>query len=173
MAQLLQNGMDLLRQHRMNLVLIRFSGKHGSAAVWDIEELVAGAPHIFGPTTARSSSPRRYGPGIVCWPWHPYLSSSAVRGRTAMLNPAMENCGPNCSTANSSIRGTKPKSSLNAGAVTTIHTAHIVRWGIDHRPQRPACSHRSAYRRERTDSVAEQLEADHNRLPFRLGVLCR
>ena len=72
------------------------------------------------------------------------------------LGVTEQNCGPNCSTANSSIRCTKPKSSLNAGAVTTItmRTARIVRWGIDHRSQRPACSHRAAYRGERTDSVA-------------------
>src|SRR5215831_19612646 len=61
-----------------------------------------------------------------------------------------QNCGMNCSTANSSIRCTKPKSSWNAGDVTIIRTAHIMHWGIGHRPQRPACSRQSPCRREGT-----------------------
>ena len=59
-----------------------------------------------------------------------------------------QSCGISCWMGNSSIRGTKPKSSSSAGAVSTTRSARIVRWGIGHPPQSPAPSRRSACRRE-------------------------
>jgi hypothetical protein len=61
-----------------------------------------------------------------------------------------QNCEMNCSTANSSIRCRRRRSSWKVGANATIHTARIVRWGIGHRPQRLVPSHRVACRREGT-----------------------
>jgi len=61
-----------------------------------------------------------------------------------------QNCGMNCSTANSSTRCRRRGSSWKGGANATIHTAGIMRWGIGHPPQRLGRSHRSAFRREGT-----------------------
>jgi hypothetical protein len=47
-------------------------------------------------------------------------------------------------------RCTTPKSSSNAGAVSTTRSARIVRWDIGYPPQRSAPSRRSACRRDRT-----------------------
>ena len=59
-----------------------------------------------------------------------------------------QNCGMNCSTANSSTRCRRRGSSWKGGANATIHTARIMRWGIGYPPQRLGPSHRSACRRE-------------------------
>ena len=61
-----------------------------------------------------------------------------------------QNCGTNCSTANSSTRCRRRGSSWKVGANATIRTARIVRWGIGHPPQKLVPSHRLACRREGT-----------------------
>jgi hypothetical protein len=61
-----------------------------------------------------------------------------------------QNCGMNCSTANSPTRCRRRGSSWKVGANATIRTAHIVRWGIGHLPQKLVPSHRLACRREGT-----------------------
>ena len=66
------------------------------------------------------------------------------------LGITAQNCGMNCSTANSSTRCRRRGSSWKVGANATICTARIVPWGIGHPPQRLGPSHRSACRREGT-----------------------
>ena len=68
-----------------------------------------------------------------------------------------------------SFNGTLRDELLNGERFYTLHEAQVlverwrchynthrplVRWGIDHRPQRPARSYRLAYRREGTEPVA-------------------
>src|SRR5262245_26560296 len=61
-----------------------------------------------------------------------------------------QNCGMDCSTANSSVRCRRRGSSWKLGANATTRSARIVRWGIGHPLQRLVPSHRSASRREGT-----------------------
>ena len=75
---------------------------------------------------------------------------SVVPEACRKLGITEQNCGMNCSTANSSTRCRRRGSSWKVGANATIRTARIVRWAIGHPPQRLGPSHRSACRREGT-----------------------
>src|SRR5262249_39566331 len=65
-----------------------------------------------------------------------------------------QRCAISFSTGICSTRCGRRGSSWKVGANATIRPARIARWGIGHPPQRPGPSHRSVYRRERTEPVA-------------------
>jgi hypothetical protein len=94
----------------------------------------AACPPTYGPTTARSSSPRRCGSGSQQSAPRPPTSSLAALGRTATARASTRNSATSCSTGRSSTASPRPRSSSRAGAAITILGARTHRWAIAPQP---------------------------------------
>jgi len=93
----------------------------------------AASPPIFVPTMGRSSSPRRYGSGSQQSVPRPPTSCRAVHGKTAIARASTRNSVTNCSTAKSSTRSRRRRSSSKTGDSITIQCGPIHHWATSHR----------------------------------------
>ncbi|MND40102.1 hypothetical protein D3C80_308360 [compost metagenome] len=81
----------------------------------------------------RSSSPRRYGSGSQQSVPRPPTSCRTVHGKTAIARASTRNSVTNCSTAKSSTRSRRRRSSSKTGDSITTQCGPIHHWATSHR----------------------------------------
>ncbi len=95
----------------------------------------------------RSSSPRRYGSGSQQSVPRPPTSCRAVHGKTAIARALTRNSVTNCSTAKSSTRSRRRRSSSKTGDSITTQCGPIHRWATSHQHHKqPSGPHKMGQR---------------------------
>ncbi len=92
---------------------------------------------MFVPTTARSSSPRPCGSGLLLSVRRPHSSNQEAHGRTATARASTRSFATNCSTVKSSIASPRQRSSSKLGDATTTPSGRTHRSDINRRHRRP------------------------------------
>jgi len=106
---------------------------------------------------ARSSSPKHSGSGSQQSVPKPPTSCRAVHGKTAIARASTRNSVTNCSTAKSSTRSRKRRSSSKTGDSITTQCGHIHHWATNHRhPKQPSGLHKMGQRQH------QQWQADRS-----------